>query len=101
MNLQATQETVVDRREVARQCTKLAAKFQCLGSYGWTDCEVANISPLGALLHLSSDIDVSRNIRLQIPNDLFEATAELRHQDGCMICVAFTSSRPQAIRRYS
>ena len=97
-------EQPASQRSGARHSTRRSgqsAKIQCLGSYGWTDCAVANISPMGALLEVTSEVDVTRNLRVQIPQDLFEATAEVRHQNGRYICIAFTSSRPQAVRRYS
>lgn len=103
MGLQHVEETTTQRSGAGHSARRAgqAAKIQCLGSYGWTDCAVANISPMGALLEVTPEIDVTRNLRVQIPNDLFEATAEVRHQNGRYVCIAFTSSRPQAIRRYS
>lgn len=98
---QASRQPYAEQRRAMRRETQLPAKFQCQGTFGWIDCEVTNISPIGALLKLPHEMIVGRHMRVQIPGDAFEATAEVRHQDGRVVGIAFTSSRLEAMRLYS
>ena len=90
-----------ERRSAPRRAIDLAAQFQCRGSTDWTQCRVTNISAMGANLELSFPMIATREIRLQIMQDLFEATGEVRHQDGRNVGIEFTSSRMEALARYS
>lgn len=93
--------TKPDRRRTVRREVSLAAHFQFKGHVGWIACEIVNISPMGALLKPALPTIASGEIRLQIAQDFFEATAEIRHQDGKTIGIEFTSSRIEALARYS
>ncbi|MEM7747369.1 MAG: PilZ domain-containing protein [Pseudomonadota bacterium] len=90
-----------DRRPTTRRKVCLTAKFQCRGSFEWIDCEVVNISPFGAELRVKEPMIVSRAVRLQILGDLFDATGDVRHQNGHTFGIEFTSSRLEAMARYS
>lgn len=88
------------RRSLGREA-RLAARFRSNCTAEWSDCIVVNISPTGALLKLSYPVIALREITIVIPDDLFQATAVVRHQDGRTIGVEFTSSRREALAKYS
>lgn len=63
-------------------------------------CRVKNISPMGALIELSNIISVPRAFRLTIPDALFSAECEFRHQEGGMVGLLFTTGRMEALARF-
>ena len=90
-----------DRRPAMRREVSLVAQFQCQGSCEWVSCEVINISPFGAEIRLKDTMIVSRSIRLQIIQDLFDVSADVRHQNGRTVGIEFTSARMEALAKYS
>ena len=90
-----------DRRPASRRKVSLVGQFQCQGSCEWRLCEVINISPFGAEIRMNEPMIVSRSLRLQIVDDLFDVNADVRHQDGRTIGIEFTSARMEALARYS
>ena len=90
-----------DRRPAARREVHLVGQFQCQGTCDWVSCDVINISPFGAEIRLKASMIVSRSIRLQIMEDLFDVSADVRHQNGRTVGIEFTSSRMEALARYS
>lgn len=63
-------------------------------------CRIKNISPMGALLELGPGIEPPAAFRLTIPDALFAADCELRHQTGRQVGVLFTSGRMEALARF-
>lgn len=100
-SLHPYQQTRSDRRLAMRRAVSLPARFQPRGHFGWISCEVVNISPMGALLKLASPMIAPSEVRLQISEDFFKAIGGVRHLDGETIGIEFTSSRIEALARYS
>ncbi|MAI45469.1 MAG: hypothetical protein CMB79_06220 [Filomicrobium sp.] len=90
-----------DRRPATRREVSLKAQFQCHGSFEWVSCTVTNISPFGAEITLTEPMIVSRSVRLQILDDLFDVNAEVRHQHGRVFGIEFTSALLEALARYT
>jgi len=55
---------------------------------------------MGALIELSNIISVPRAFRLTIPDALFSAECEFRHQEGGMVGLLFTTGRMEALARF-
>lgn len=83
-----------------RKEVRLAGRL-ILGDGTRLPCMVRKISPMGANFELESDTALPSTFRLQIPADLFEVECALRNQDGHLVGVEFTSSRAEAMARYS
>ena len=64
-------------------------------------CRVTTISPMGAQLEFGSGIELPPAFRLTIPDEMFAADCELRHQSGSAAGVLFTSGRLEALARFS
>ncbi len=64
-------------------------------------CFVKNISPMGALLEFSEARVLPAAFRLTIPDELFSAECEFRHQTGKQIGVLFTTGRMEALAKFS
>lgn len=89
-----------DRRVTRRLDVDLAGLVR-VASLPWVECRVRNISPMGAMIEFASPTILPRHFRLQIPNDLFEAECELRHQSGEVAGVLFVTNRAGALARYA
>ena len=63
-------------------------------------CRVKNISAMGALLEFSEARIMPANFKLTIPDELFSAECEFRHQTGQSIGVLFTTGRMEARARF-
>jgi len=55
---------------------------------------------MGALLEFGPGIEPPAAFRLTIPDALFAADCELRHQTGRQVGVLFTSGRMEALARF-
>ena len=64
-------------------------------------CRVKNISPMGALLDLGAKPELPATFRLIISSEMFSADCELRHETGHQAGVLFTSSRAEALAKFS
>lgn len=89
-----------EKRSAFRRKVNLAASI-CIGGSGRLACRVVDISPMGAGIELLSPGILPATFRLVIPIDLFSVDCELRHQNGRIVGVEFTSHRPEAMARYS
>lgn len=65
------------------------------------DCRVKNISPMGALIDFGAYPGLPASFRLIIASELFSADCELRHETGHQAGVLFTSSRAEALAKFS
>lgn len=63
-------------------------------------CRVKNISPMGALLEFSEARILPARFRLTIPDELFSAECEFRHQTGKSVGILFTTGRMEALARF-
>lgn len=63
-------------------------------------CRVRNVSPMGALLELSDARIMPARFRLTIPDELFIAECEFRHQAGKNVGVLFITGRMEALARF-
>ncbi len=63
-------------------------------------CRVTNISPMGALIEFSEPRILPQAFRLTIPDELFAAECEFRHQTGKSVGVLFTTGRMEALARF-
>lgn len=63
-------------------------------------CRVKNISPMGALIEFEKEFEVARVFRLTIPDELFAAECEFRHQTENRVGVLFTTGRMEALARF-
>ena len=88
------------RRRAPRHALRLTGRFQCGGMTEWMECTVIDISAMGAQIELPHHMIVPSAIRFQIPQDLFEANAIVRHQNGKRTGVEFVSSRREALAIY-
>lgn len=64
-------------------------------------CRVKNISPMGALIALPEPRTLPVNFRLTIPDEMFAADCEFRHQTGNAVGVLFITGRMEALARFS
>ena len=90
----------VDDQFAPRRHVQLPARLQYLGATGWQSCLVVTISPMGAMLLVPEFVTIPFEVRLQIPDDLFDITGVVRHQSGTRVGIAFTTNRTEAIARY-
>ena len=90
-----------DRRSSRRRSVFLRAKVKLPEITTPVHCVVRNISPMGALIHFEKPTPVPARFKLVIESDFFEAECEVRHVSGDMVGVEFTSSRLEALARYS
>lgn len=63
-------------------------------------CHVKNISPMGALLEFGDARILPAIFKLTIPDELFAAECEFRHQTGNAVGVLFTTGRMEALARF-
>lgn len=63
-------------------------------------CRVKNISPMGALLEFADNRSMPPAFRLTIPDELFSAQCEFRHQTDNAVGVLFTTGRMEALARF-
>lgn len=91
---------LADRRQSERSAVSRPGIIKLEGGEARA-CTVANISPMGALLILKQRQELPTSFKLVIPDDLFQAECEVRHQDGRQAGVLFTSNRAEAMARYS
>lgn len=63
-------------------------------------CRVKNISAMGALFELTHHMSLPASFRLSIPDEMFSAECERRHQAENRVGVLFMSSRAEALARF-
>lgn len=63
-------------------------------------CSVKNISPMGALLEFPEARILPAHFRITIPDQLFTAECEFRHQTGKSVGILFTTGRMEALARF-
>lgn len=63
-------------------------------------CRVIDVSPMGARLSLREPHPLPQTFKLTIPDELFSAECECRHQSGMAAGVLFTSGRMEALARF-
>jgi PilZ domain len=88
-----------DRRQHQRNIVNYAARVDT-GASGRLPCRVINISAMGALLEFEQYTILPAQFRLGIEEKWFEADCAIRHQDGRVIGVLFTSSRQRALATF-
>ena len=91
--------TFTDRRSVPRKTVAIPAKVGFRNTPP-VHCIVRNVSPMGALLEFSDDLDVPNNFRIIIESELFTADCEVRHNKDRKVGVLFTSNRLEAMARF-
>lgn len=64
-------------------------------------CRVKNISPMGALIEFPEARILPAAFRLTVPDEMFSAECEFRHQTGNTVGVLFTSGRMEALAKFS
>ena len=92
--------TIIDRRSLPRKDVALPAKVG-FRSGPPIPCVVRNISPMGAMLEFSDELDVPDMFRIIIESEIFTADCEVRHIKGKNVGVLFTSNRLEAMARFS
>ena len=90
-----------ERRSSRRRSVFLRAKVKLPGIAVPVNCVVRNISPMGALIHFERPTPTPANFKLVIEADFFQADCIVRHVSGEDVGVEFTSSRMEALARYS
>lgn len=90
----------VDRRQTPRHDIRLSAHVKVLGR-ARIPCIVRNISSTGARIEFYAAIALPQSFRLDIDDDLFEAHCDVRHQNGRIYGVQFTSNLQLALAKYS
>lgn len=63
-------------------------------------CRVKNISPMGALLEFPEARILPAAFRLTVPDEMFSAECEFRHQTGNCVGVLFTTGRMEALAKF-
>lgn len=63
-------------------------------------CRVVDISAGGARIEVGNDVVVPDRFKLLIPDDLFEAECEVRHNGGSFAGLIFTSNQMEALAAY-
>lgn len=64
-------------------------------------CRVTNVSPMGALIEFPDDQPQPQTFRLTVPDELFAADCERRHQTGSSVGVLFMTGRAEALARFA
>ena len=92
-------ETFASRRATARYDCAYAARIKIIGAEP-ISCRVVNVSAGGALLEFRDVIGLPGAFHLIVPDALFEADCEVRHQTGRHMGVMFTSNQREALARF-
>jgi len=93
-------QTLAERRASQRRDVNWKATIR-IGNEAPIPCRVINVSTGGALLELSDTIWLPADFRIVIPDAIFEATCDVRHQAGRRVGVMFTSNLREALARFS
>lgn len=90
----------VERRLRTRSRVALNAFVKVQGFDG-IPCTVENVSPNGALIVFRRPTIVPNSFTLVIPDSWFQADCDVRHRSADRAGVLFTSSRLEALARFS
>lgn len=63
-------------------------------------CRVKNISAMGALIEFEQERNLPQIFKLTIPDEMFAAECDLRHQTANRAGVLFTTGRLEALARF-
>ncbi len=63
-------------------------------------CRVKNISPMGALIEFPEARILPAAFRLTVPDEMFSAECEFRHQTGNCVGLLFTTGRMEALAKF-
>ena len=89
-----------DRRTFQRRDVDLRAVVRFKDGTS-VSCRVTNASAMGALIEFPDDRPQPQYFRLTIPDELFAAECERRHQTGSRVGVLFITGRAEALARFN
>ena len=90
----------LERRAQSRRQISMKAIAKIAG-FGGVPCTVVNVSPMGAMIVFEQPLAIPDTFVLLVPSCWFEAECEVRHRSADRAGVLFSSSRIEALARFS